>query len=100
MKILVAAACAAAIAVVGATAAQAGPRVTGTTVVGFDHNLQFPRNKQNEPSITRDPITGALVAGANDEFSLSLCPGTTIPHASPCPFTPGAPISAFYRSTD
>ena len=100
MKRFVAAACAATVALVGAAGAQAAPRVTGTAVVDFDHNLQFPRNKQNEPSITRDPVTGALIVGANDEFSLSLCPGTTAPLASPCPFTPGAPISAFYRSTD
>lgn len=99
MRILIAAMCVAlAGALTGAVAA--APQVTGTTVVDFDHNLAFPRNKQNEPSIARDPSTGALIAGANDEFSLSLCPGTIAPLTSPCPFTPGAPISAYYRSTD
>jgi hypothetical protein len=100
MRRFVAAACAVAVAVCAAAAASAAPRVSGTTLVDLDHNLQFPRNKQNEPSITRDPLTGALVAGANDELSLSLCTGTTAPLGSPCPFTPGAPISAYYRSTD
>lgn len=99
MKKLVAAACAVALLAV-AGAAQAAPRVTGAKVVDFDQGLQFPRNKQNEPSITRDPLTGALVAGANDEYSLSLCAGTTAALTSPCPFTPGAPISAYYRSLD
>jgi hypothetical protein len=100
MKSIAVAVCAATVAIVGVAGAQSAPRVTSTAVVDFDHNLQFPRNKQNEPSISRDPVTGALIAGANDEFSLSLCPGTTAPLTSPCPFTPGAPISAFYRSTD
>src|SRR5256885_72407 len=43
---------------------------------------------------------GAPIAGWNGEFRLRLCQGTTAPLTSPCPFTPGAPISAFYRSTD
>src|ERR687886_681613 len=41
-----------------------------------------------------------LVASANDELSQPLCRGTTAPLTSPCPFLPGAPISAHYRSTD
>src|SRR5207302_8309838 len=52
------------------------------------------------PAITRDPLTGVLIAGANDELSQPLCPGTTAPNASPCPFALGAPTSAYYRSTD
>jgi len=68
--------------------------------VDQDQNLQFSQNKQNEPAITRDPLTGALIAGANDELEEPLCPGTTTPLASPCPFAPGVPISAYYRSTD
>jgi hypothetical protein len=89
-----------ALAAVTIASAQAAPRVVNTVNVDLDHGLAFPRNKQNEPSIARDPTTGALIAGANDEFSLGLCPGTTAPLTSPCPFTPGAPISAYYRSTD
>ena len=80
--------------------AAAAPTPGANVNIDFDHGLAFPRNKQNEPSITRNPITGALIVGANDEFSLDLCTGTTTPLASPCPFTPGRPISAYYRSTD
>lgn len=78
----------------------AGPRVLSNANVDLDHGLAFPQNKQNEPSITRDPLTGALIAGANDELSQPLCRGTSTPLASPCPFLPGAPISAYYRSLD
>src|SRR6266699_3530555 len=84
-----------------ANAAQASsPRVVGNFLVDQDQNLQFSQNKQNEPAITRDPLTGALIAGANDELEEPLCPGTATPLASPCPFAPGVPISAYYRSTD
>src|SRR5215472_11137365 len=76
------------------------PKVVGNFLVDQDHNLAFPQNKQNEPAITRDPLTGVLIAGANDEIGNNLCPGTTAPLTSPCPFTPGAPTSAFYRSSD
>jgi hypothetical protein len=84
----------------GAGAVSLSPRVTGNVLVDQDHNLPFSQNKQNEPAITRDPITGVLVAGANDEIGQPLCPGTTTPLASPCPFAPGVPTSAYYRSTD
>jgi hypothetical protein len=76
------------------------PTVVGNFLVDQDHNLLFSQNKQNEPAITRDPMTDILIAGANDEIEEPLCPGTTIPLASPCPFKPGVPISAYYRSTD
>src|SRR5215510_7917873 len=81
-------------------AGAAGPSVSSSALVDLDHGLAFPRNKQNEPSITRDPLTGVLVAGANDEVSQPACPGTSTPLASPCPFQPGAPTSAFYYSAD
>jgi len=80
--------------------ATAGPAAGTNNLVDLDHGLQFPQNKQNEPSITRDPATGVLVAGANDEISQPLCPGTSAPLSSPCPFKPGAPTSGWYRSTD
>ena len=67
--------------------AQGAPSVVSRAVPDVDHGLQFPRNKQNEQSITRDPRNGWLVVGANDEFSLEPCIGTTDPLASPCPFT-------------
>ena len=83
-------------AAMGAT----GPSVSSNVLVDGDHGLAFPQNKQNEPSITRDPLTGVLIAGANDQISQPLCTGTTVPLASPCPFLPGAPTSAFYYSTN
>jgi len=96
-----------AVAILGGTAltyrvraAQAATPSAGNFLVDQDHNLLFSQNKQNEPAITRDPVTGVLIAGANDEIKEPLCSGTTIPLASPCPFKPGVPISAYYRSTD
>ncbi len=84
-----------------ASAAQSRPSATVRNfLVDQDQNLQFPKNKQNEPAITRDPLTGVLIAGANDELEQPPCPGTTTPLANPCPFKPGVPISAYYRSTD
>ncbi len=80
--------------------ATTGPTAGANHLVDLDHGLQFSQNKQNEPAITRDPLTGVLVAGANDEIGQPPCPGTTAPGASPCPFKPGVPTSAFYRSTD
>src|SRR6266516_5366479 len=77
-----------------------GPSVSSNVLVDLDHGLAFPQNKQNEPAITRDPLTGVLVAGANDELSQPACTGTSTPLASPCPFEPGAPTSAYYYSTD
>src|SRR6266700_4087363 len=91
----------AAVPLTAASAAGAtGPSVSANALVDVDHGLAFPQNKQNEPSITRDPLTGVLIAGANDEISQPVCPGTSTPLASPCPFKPGAPTSAYYYSTD
>jgi hypothetical protein len=78
----------------------ASPVVTGNFLVDQDHGLAFPQNKQNEPAITRDPASGVLIAGANEEIQQPLCHGTTAPLASPCPFAPGVPTSGYYRSTD
>src|SRR5260370_93870 len=74
--------------------------VASTTTLSLAHSLAFASNKQNEPAVTRDPLTGVLVAGANDEIGQPPCTGTTTPLASPCPFKPGVNTSAFYRSTD
>ena len=90
----------AAVPVTAAPAAATGPSVSSNVLVDLDHGLAFPQNKQNEPSITRDPVTGVLIAGANDEIGQPLCPGTSTPLASPCPFAPGVPTSAYYYSTD
>lgn len=69
-------------------------------LVDQDIGRDFPQNKQNEPSITRDPLTGVLVVGANDEIKNALCRDVTTPDANPCPFTPGASVSGYYRSTN
>jgi hypothetical protein len=84
----------------GASAPSGVPAVRGNNLVDLDHDLAFPQNKQNEPAITRDPVTGVLIAGANDELSQPPCRGTTAPLSSPCPFAPGAPTSAFYVSSN
>ena len=81
-------------------ASSGSPAVAGNFLVDQDHGLQFSQNKQNEPAITRDPMSGVLIAGANDEIEQPLCHNTTTPLASPCPFAPGVPTSAYYRSTD
>ncbi len=84
----------------GVKAAAKGPAVTGNFLVDLDHNLAFSQNKQNEPAITRDPTTGVLIAGANDEIGQPPCKGTTAALTSPCPFAAGVPTSGYYRSTD
>lgn len=81
-------------------AATAGPNAGANHLVDLDHQLAFSQNKQNEPAITRDPQTGVLVAGANDEIGQPACQSPSAPLTSPCPFAPGVPTSAFYRSTD
>ena len=83
-----------------ALAKPTGPSVSGNILVDQDHGLSFSSNKQNETAITRDPVTGALVAGANDEIHEGPCPGTTVPGASPCPFVRGVGVSGYYRSVD
>ncbi len=84
----------------GDAGSRQGPSVSANSLVDLDHNRAFPQNKQNEPAITRDPLTGVLVAGANDELDNPLCHDTTAALASPCPFATGEQISAFYVSSD
>src|SRR2546423_15219927 len=77
---------------VGATAsAGTGPTAGANALVDQDHGLLFPQNKQNEPAITRDPTSGVLIAGANDEQNEPLCHTPTTALSSPCPF--GASVS-------
>src|SRR5262245_15753515 len=84
----------------GARANASEPAVVANVLVDQDDGLLFSQNKQNEPAITRDPFTGVLVAGANDEIEEPLCPGTTVPLASPCPFDPSVSVNGVYRSTN
>jgi BNR/Asp-box repeat protein len=59
----------------------------------------FSRNKQNEPSITMDPLTGALVAGSNDEIDEPLCSGAgTAASPGSCPFASNTGLSGAYFS--
>lgn len=61
----------------------------------------FPQNKQNEPSIVQDPLTGAFVAGSNDEIDEPLCTGDgTAASPGSCPFALGVGNSGVYLSSD
>src|SRR5260221_93636 len=99
--------CLAVVAPAGATAARDpavvfNSQVTATAPAppaGLVDN--FPQNKQNEPSITVDPATGALVAGSNDEIDEPLCTGAgTAASPGSCPFVPGVGNSGVYLSSD
>src|SRR5712692_8915232 len=78
-------------------AAHAAPIVTNVQVnAKFDG--PFPKNKQNEPSLAKNPTNPMnLIAGSNDEIGLPACTDTT---PSSCPFTAGKSISGFYASMD
>ena len=55
----------------------------------------FPQNKQNEPSVTVDPIDPSLaIAGVNEEIDNAPCDGND------CSFTPGIGDSGVYFSFD
>jgi hypothetical protein len=97
MKTALVAAFAAALVLAGGAGAAT---IGGNYLVDQDHGLMFSQNKQNEPAITRDPYTGVLVAGANDEIDEPLCHDVTAPLTSPCPFAPGVGVNGYYRSTD
>ncbi len=59
----------------------------------------FPQNKQNEPGLALDPLSGALIAGSNDEIDEPLC-HTTSTGAGSCPFAPNVGNSGVYFSTN
>ena len=42
----------------------AGPALQFNALVDLDHGAAFPRNEQNEPAVTRDPLTGVQVYDA------------------------------------
>src|SRR5712691_664547 len=87
-------------AIIVPAAAGAAPKAGANVSVDQDHGLLFSQNKQNENAITRDPATGVLIAGANDEIGEPLCRTPTTPLTMPCPFAPSVPVSGYYRSTD
>ena len=93
-------AAAVAAALATATVAAATPSVAFNANVDQDHSALFPQNKQNEPAITRDPTSGVLIAGANDEINEPLCQTPTAPLTSPCPFGPSVSVNGYYRSID
>jgi hypothetical protein len=64
----------------------------------------FPTNKQNEPTIARNPATGRFLAGSNDEQAQPPCGpgpvrGATAP-ANDCSFFPNVGTSGVYASAD
>lgn len=74
------------------TAVPAGGTIDGQPAVDT-----FSRNKQNEPTITVDPATGALIAGSNDEIDEPLCSGAgTASDPGSCPFADGVGVSGVY----
>jgi hypothetical protein len=97
----------------GVASAQTGPHGTvlfnslvntavpaGGTTDGQPAVDAFPQNKQNEPSIALDPVTGALIAGSNDEIDEPLCTGAgTAASPGSCPFAPNVGNSGVYFST-
>jgi hypothetical protein len=88
------------VAVVAASGKASAATVGGNYLLDQDHGLQFSQNKQNENAIVRDPASGVLIAGANDEIQEPLCPGASSPLTSPCPFDPSVSVNGYYRSTD
>lgn len=77
------------------------PQVAGAYQVSSP--ARFPTNKQNEPSIARNPKTGAFLAGSNDEQRQPACgPGVVrgdVP-GSDCSFYPNVGTTAVYASAD
>ena len=84
------------------TDAQANsPQVAGGQVSDV---VGFPTNKQNEPTIARNPATGHFLAGSNDEQLEPACGpgpvrGATVP-ASDCSFYPNVGNTGLYSSAD
>lgn len=77
------------------TAVPQGGTINGTAAVDT-----FSRNKQNEPSIARDPRTGFLIAGSNDNIDEPLCSGAgTAASPASCAFAANVGISGVYFSS-
>lgn len=77
------------------------PQVAGGQV---SDTVPFPTNKQNEPTIARNPLTGAFIAGANDEQAQPACgPGPVRGPSAPandCSFYPNVGTTPVYTSSD
>src|SRR5919204_3518283 len=73
---------------------------TDSIVTSGSPATPFPQNKQNEPGVARDPISGTLIAGTNDEIDLAPCTQNPSTRAGSCPFTPGVGLSGVYFSFD
>ncbi|GAA2199537.1 sialidase family protein [Sinomonas flava] len=87
-------------AAVPASAAPPTPKGSGDALVtSGSPATPFPQNKQNEPSIARDPVSGTLIAGVNEEIDMAPCTQKAS-GAGSCPFTPGVGSSGVYFSTD
>lgn len=94
------------VAVPDAVGAAGGPTVAFNSQVNMTAPAapagqidNFPSNKQNEPSIALDPVTGALVAGSNDEIDEPQCTGAgTAASPGSCPFVAGVGNSGVYLS--
>lgn len=67
-------------------------------------SVSFPTNKQNEPTIARNPATGHFIAGANDEQRQPACgPGPvrgTTAKPNDCSFYPNVGTTPVYTSVD
>jgi hypothetical protein len=59
----------------------------------------FPQNKQIEPTIARDPVSGVLIAGAIDFIDNEPCSQQSDGSGS-CPFTNGVGDAGVYFSLD
>lgn len=78
------------------------PQVAGDAT--SNTTARFPTNKQNEPTISRDPVSGVLLAGSNDEQLQPPCGPGPVRGATAarndCSFVPNVGTSGVYRSTD
>ncbi len=77
------------------------PQVAGGQV---SDTVPFPTNKQNEPTIARNPLTGRFIAGSNDEQRQPPCGpgpyrGSSAP-ANDCSFFPNVGTTPVYTSPD